>query len=124
MILFLVLKQVSVIGHFYYRYAAKKDVPLMTFDNETELHKIAAHYPNAQFSENKKYNYMLSICHNCVLHRLVIRIKADADDALVKLGAKFGCSMSEVFYLLQVAHRHLGLNVIGVRLINSPFLYY
>ena len=30
------------------RYAAKNDVALMTFDNETELHKIKAVYPDAE----------------------------------------------------------------------------
>ena len=30
------------------RHAAKLQVPLMTFDNETELHKIKAYYPDAK----------------------------------------------------------------------------
>ena len=30
------------------RLAAKLQVPLMTFDNETELHKISAYYPEAK----------------------------------------------------------------------------
>lgn len=30
------------------RHAAKVEVPLMTFDNETELHKIKAYYPQAK----------------------------------------------------------------------------
>ncbi len=54
-------------------------------------------------------NYCLSdVC------RLIVRIRADAEDALVKLGAKFGCSVVEAVHLLKVAH-DLGLNVVGVR---------
>jgi ornithine decarboxylase len=30
------------------KYAAKKDVAMMTFDNEAELHKVKALYPNAK----------------------------------------------------------------------------
>lgn len=30
------------------KFAAKNNVPLMTFDNETELHKIKVVYPNAK----------------------------------------------------------------------------
>lgn len=31
------------------RYAARVNVPLMTFDNETELHKVKAYYPQAKY---------------------------------------------------------------------------
>lgn len=31
-----------------FRYAAKKGVSLMTFDNEMELHKVFEHYPSAR----------------------------------------------------------------------------
>ena len=30
------------------KYAAKNSVSLMTFDNETELHKVKAHFPSAR----------------------------------------------------------------------------
>ena len=31
------------------KYAAKKDVRLMTFDNELELYKVKAHFPTARY---------------------------------------------------------------------------
>ena len=54
--------------------------------------------------------------YQCIIlvYRLIIRIRADDENALVKLGVKFGCSVEESFRLLQVA-RSLGLHVIGVR---------
>ena len=33
----------------FIKYAAKRNVSLMTFDNEDELHKIKAYYPDAQW---------------------------------------------------------------------------
>jgi len=32
----------------FIQYAAKHNVDLMTFDNETELHKVKANHPNAK----------------------------------------------------------------------------
>jgi hypothetical protein len=32
----------------FIQYAAKHNVELMTFDNETELHKVKANHPNAK----------------------------------------------------------------------------
>ncbi|XP_045127465.1 ornithine decarboxylase-like [Portunus trituberculatus] len=73
------------------RLAAKLQVPLMTFDNETELHKIKAYYPDA---------------------KLVIRIRVDSD-ALCHLGVKFGVFPEDAEALMVAAH-DLGLNVVGV----------
>lgn len=74
------------------RVASKFNVPLMTFDNETELYKIKAYYPEAQ---------------------LVIRIRCDAVDALCPLGIKFGVLPSDALALLSTA-QILDLNVVGV----------
>ncbi|XP_063867887.1 ornithine decarboxylase-like [Scylla paramamosain] len=74
------------------RLAAKLQVSLMTFDNETELHKISAYYPDA---------------------KLVIRIRVDAADAQCPLGMKFGVLPEDAEALL-VAAQDLGLNVVGV----------
>lgn len=81
-------KQLSFI-----QYAAKRNVDLMTFDNETELHKIKANHPNA---------------------KLVIRILPPVTDkCIAPLGMKFGCHLKQVPHLLQVA-KDIGVNVIGV----------
>lgn len=74
------------------KYAAKMNVPLMTFDNETELHKVKAYYPNAE---------------------LVLRIRCDAEDAQAPLGIKFGVLPEDTRALLETA-RDLELNVVGV----------
>lgn len=74
------------------RHAAKVEVPLMTFDNETELHKIKAYYPQA---------------------KLVIRIRCDAVDAQAPLGMKFGVLPEHAGALLATA-QDLGLNIVGV----------
>jgi len=64
----------------------------MTFDNEDELDKIAAHYPTAQ----------------CVL-----RILADDSASVCRLGLKFGAPLQRVRALLTHA-RARGLAVVGV----------
>ncbi|XP_047497390.1 ornithine decarboxylase-like [Penaeus chinensis] len=74
------------------RYAAKEDVSLMTFDNQTELHKVKAYYPNAQ---------------------LVLRIRCDAEDSQCPLGIKFGVLPEDAGALLATA-RELDLNIVGV----------
>ncbi|CAG9813762.1 unnamed protein product [Phaedon cochleariae] len=75
------------------RHAAATGVRTMTFDNETELHKVKKLFPDA---------------------KLVIRIRCDAADAQCQLGNKFGCDAdSEAPHLLRVA-RSLGLDVVGV----------
>nr|CAD7573946.1 unnamed protein product [Timema californicum] len=75
------------------RYAATVGVDLMTFDNESELHKVKSLYPNA---------------------RLVIRVRCDADVAQCPLGLKFGCDiLTEAPRLIRAA-RFLGLEVVGI----------
>ncbi|XP_063846919.1 ornithine decarboxylase-like isoform X2 [Scylla paramamosain] len=74
------------------RSASKLQIPLMTFDSESELQKISVYYPEA---------------------KLVIRIRVDATDALVSLGKKFGVLPGDAETLLVAAHT-LGLNVVGV----------
>ncbi|KAK3861728.1 hypothetical protein Pcinc_032344 [Petrolisthes cinctipes] len=74
------------------RHAAKQNISLMTFDNEVELHKIKAYYPQA---------------------KLVIRIRCDALDCAIPLGIKFGVYPEDAGALLAVA-RDLDLNIVGV----------
>ncbi|KAK7053093.1 hypothetical protein SK128_020406 [Halocaridina rubra] len=74
------------------RHAAKVKVPLMTFDNETELYKVQAYYPQAE---------------------LVIRIRCDAEDVQCPLGVKFGVFPEDASALLATA-KSLNLNVVGV----------
>ncbi|CAB3378011.1 Hypothetical predicted protein [Cloeon dipterum] len=74
------------------RYAANAGVATMTFDNETELHKIKSLYPSA---------------------KLVIRIRCDATAAQCPLGMKFGVEVENAFALLETAYS-LELDVIGV----------
>ncbi|CAG8565491.1 9828_t:CDS:2 [Ambispora gerdemannii] len=76
----------------FIRYAADKNVKMMTFDNAEELHKIKRYFPQAQ---------------------LVLRILADDSKSLCQLGLKFGASLDSTSDLLRTA-RELGLNVIGV----------
>ncbi|KAJ8933450.1 hypothetical protein NQ314_014007 [Rhamnusium bicolor] len=75
------------------RHAATVGVSTMTFDNETELHKVKKLYPDA---------------------KMVIRIRCDATDAQCQLGMKFGCNpVTEAPELLRIA-RSLEINVVGV----------
>ncbi|XP_022125488.2 ornithine decarboxylase 1 [Pieris rapae] len=75
------------------RYATARGVTTMTFDSETELHKIKQIAPDA---------------------RLVIRIRCDAAAAQCPLGVKFGCEpLTEAPRLLKLA-AVLKLNVAGV----------
>ncbi|XP_037085984.1 ornithine decarboxylase-like [Pollicipes pollicipes] len=74
------------------RYAAARDVDLMTFDNEAELHKVKAIMPEA---------------------RLVLRIRVDAERAQCMLGDKFGAAPADAPSLLKLAVA-LHLDVVGV----------
>lgn len=74
------------------RHAAKLNVSLITYDNETELHKIKAYFPQA---------------------KLVVRIRYDAVDAQCLLGMKFGVLPEDAGALLATA-RDLDLNIVGV----------
>lgn len=75
------------------KYAAKHKVARMTFDNETELHKIKNLYPAAE---------------------LVLRmLPPDESKSQCQLGMKFGAPLKQLPSLLKVA-KQLGLNVIGI----------
>lgn len=75
------------------RHAEKVGIDMMTFDNESELHKVLELHPNA---------------------KLVIRIRCDDPQAQCQLGMKFGCDhATEAPGLLKTA-RDLGLDVVGV----------
>lgn len=77
----------------YIKYAAKQNVSMMTFDNETELHKIKAIYPGAE---------------------LIIRIlPPDESKSQCQLGMKYGVHPKHALKLLKLA-KQLDLNVIGV----------
>lgn len=77
----------------YIKYAAKHGVSMMTFDNEIELYKIKATFPNS---------------------KLVIRIMPPDDSkSQCQLGMKFGCDPNDAGHLLRIA-KELDLNVIGV----------
>jgi len=73
-------------------FAKTKGVKKMTFDNATELKKIAELYPESE---------------------LVLRILADDSLSALPLGSKFGASYPETIKLL-AAGKELGLNLIGV----------
>ncbi|XP_072387904.1 ornithine decarboxylase 1-like [Diabrotica undecimpunctata] len=75
------------------RHAAATGVNTMTFDSDTELHKVKNLFPDA---------------------KLVIRIRCDATDVQCQLGNKFGCDpITEAPELLRIA-RSLDLDVVGV----------
>lgn len=77
----------------FIKYAAKRGVDMMTFDNEAELVKVKEIFPRA---------------------RLVLRILPIAQVKVqCELGNKFGCHPSNVQKLLQKA-KELGVNVMGV----------
>ncbi|GIY35069.1 ornithine decarboxylase [Caerostris darwini] len=76
----------------FIRHAANVGVKMMTFDNEMELHKVKALHPDSE---------------------LVIRIRVDDSSSICQLGVKFGCNISDVPHLLEVA-KQLDLNVVGV----------
>lgn len=77
----------------FIKYAANHNVELMTFDNETELHKVKANHPNA---------------------KMVVRILPPVTDkCIAPLGMKFGCHPKQVPRLLQVA-KELDVDVVGV----------
>lgn len=75
----------------FIKYAASHNVGLMTFDNEAELHKVKAVFPEA---------------------KLIIRIRVDGK-ARCPLGIKFGIEPQKARDLLKVA-KALNLNVVGV----------
>jgi len=77
----------------YLTYAKQKGVKLMTFDNEAELHKIKAYYPDAE---------------------LVLRIAIIDPTAVAKLSKKFGCNPEKRASELISTATALGLKIVGV----------
>jgi ornithine decarboxylase len=74
-------------------YARSQNINMMTFDNETELLKIANFHPCAE---------------------LILRILVDdITNSKMKFGCKFGSSMEDVSRLLTFAKFH-NLNIVGV----------
>jgi len=77
----------------FLKYAEKNNVDLMTFDNEAELIKIKALYPNA---------------------RVVLRLLPSAHFKVqCELGNKFGCHPDNIYKLLSKA-QELDLNLVGI----------
>ncbi|MBF0253678.1 MAG: type III PLP-dependent enzyme [Candidatus Omnitrophica bacterium] len=72
--------------------ARRRRVRMMTFDNESELYKIAKHFPRA---------------------RVLVRIKVANSGSVVELSLKFGADPDQAAYLLEKA-RSLGLIPFGV----------
>ncbi|KAK9497526.1 hypothetical protein O3M35_004230 [Rhynocoris fuscipes] len=73
------------------QYAQKVGVKLMTFDSVTELEKIKKYFPDA---------------------KVVLRIRADAIEANVPLGIKFGCEPEQAREVIATAAK-LQLNLVG-----------
>jgi len=74
------------------QFARSRDVDLLTFDSETELHKIKIHHPKA---------------------KLVLRIKVDDSSSRCKFGIKFGCEIEGIKNMLKLIGI-LELNLVGV----------
>ncbi len=72
--------------------ANRKKVRLMTFDNESELYKIAKHCSGA---------------------RVLVRIKVSNDGSTVELSRKFGADPDQAIFLLKKA-KSLGLKPAGI----------
>ena len=72
--------------------ARRRGVKLMTFDNESELYKIAKDYPKAH---------------------VLVRIKVSNLGSVVELSLKFGADPEQAFFLLRKA-KALGLTPMGV----------
>ncbi len=73
-------------------FARMRRVKLMTFDNESELYKIAKHYPRAH---------------------VLVRIKVANEGSVVELSLKFGADKEQAFFFLRKA-KALGLVPAGV----------
>lgn len=74
------------------KYAYKKGVDYMTFDNEHELHKIKEHHPNA---------------------KVVLRIMTDDKNAVCQFSMKFGADILTAYKLVEKAIE-LDLDLVGV----------
>jgi len=73
-------------------FAGRRRVRLMTFDNESELYKIAKYHPGAH---------------------VLVRIKVANHGSVVELSLKFGADGEQAFFLLRKA-KALGLRPLGV----------
>lgn len=73
-------------------FAHRKKVKLLTFDNESELYKIAKHCPGA---------------------KVLVRIKVSNQGSAVELSLKFGADPEQAIFLLKKA-KSLGLRPAGV----------
>jgi ornithine decarboxylase len=73
-------------------FARRRNVKLMTFDNEPELYKLAKYYPGAH---------------------VLVRIKVANSGSVVELSLKFGADAEQAFFLLRKA-KALGLIPLGV----------
>jgi ornithine decarboxylase len=74
------------------QFARSHDVDLLTFDSETELHKIKIHHPKA---------------------KLILRIKVDDSSSRCKFSVKFGCEEDNIAGILNLI-KVLELNLVGV----------
>lgn len=75
------------------RYANSNNVKTMTFDSDTELHKIKKFCPDA---------------------KLVLRIRCEAEKAQCPLGKKFGCDPVEEAPRLIKVVRSLNMDLVGI----------
>ena len=73
-------------------FAKKRNVKLMTFDNEPELYKLAKYFPGAH---------------------VLVRIKVANVGSVVELSLKFGADPEQAFFLLRKA-KALGLVPMGI----------
>lgn len=74
------------------KFAYKKGVDYMTFDNENELYKIKECHPNA---------------------KIVLRIITDDKDAVCAFSMKFGADMPTAYKLIKIAN-DLDLDLVGI----------
>jgi ornithine decarboxylase len=74
------------------QFARSHDVDLLTFDSETELHKIKIHHPKA---------------------KLILRIKVDDSSSRCKFSIKFGCEIENIQSMMNLI-KVLELNLVGV----------
>jgi len=74
------------------KYARANDVDLMTFDSDQELYKIKVYHPYAN---------------------LILRIKVDDAGSRCRFGCKFGCEVSDVRRILDIA-KTLQINIVGI----------
>ena len=89
---------------------------LLTFDNESELHKIKEFYPLARYTDHPYNGPQVNVYYqmNTLMYcRLVLRIVSDDPNAITPLGNKFGRSVADGKLLLSTA-KSLGLKVVGI----------